>query len=173
MEIVLPSGHKVTLKDKLKRGDRVDGEQAVAIVIGADGSRRVDGAIASAVTARLLRRAILWWDFDGPWPSQASSFELGQRILDDLDEDDAAALEAAVEPWVQKVLAPNRGNTVTHIPTGVQMRLVNPDDAAKLAAYQDEFTVPESTGPKSSGTGITSPGSPALSGPEPGADQTP
>jgi hypothetical protein len=171
MEVLLPSGHKVTLKDRLKRGDRVDGEQAIAIVLAADGSRRVDGALASAVTARILRRAILWWDFDQPWPSQASTAELGARILDDLDDDDAQALEAAVDPWVQRVIAPSRA-VVTHIPTGVKLRLVDPADAAKLADL-DDFTVTGADGPKSTPTVTTSPGSPELSGPEPATDPTP
>jgi hypothetical protein len=174
VEVSLPSGHTATLRDQFMRGDRRDAEHGIVIVVNADGSRRIEGGLASSVTGRILRRMIVAWSYpDRPVPSAAGTDELGQRILDGLPDDDAEALERAIDPWVQRVIAPNRGPEITHIPTGVKLRLVNPEDAAKLDGYEEEFTVTGADGPKSTPTGITSAQSPGLTGPEPATDPTP
>ncbi len=140
MEVVLPSGRTAVFRDAFLGGDRREAKRGLKVVISPDGSRMVEGTIADDVSARLIRRMLVSWDVPGtPVPGEAQSEFLAQQILDSLDEEDLAALEAAVQPWARRVLRPDGQVVLTHVASGVQVTLVNPADLEKLAG-SGEFT---------------------------------
>ena len=106
MEITLPSGATVTLRDKLTAKDKFRVQGAIRLSLDtATGLQESTGSIVNDMRNALLVGIIENWSFDSlPLPSiQASS-------LDDLDIDDYNALSDAVEPMLDKVVnsGPNR-----------------------------------------------------------------
>lgn len=138
MIVTLPSGHTATFRDVFQRGDRRDAQRAIVIVISPDGSRRMEGSVKTEIAGRIIRRMLVSWDFDGqPVPSQAATAELGDLMLDALNDEDAEALEAAVEPWVERVLKTDAATPgFVHTATGIRVTVVRPEDAAKLASLE-------------------------------------
>jgi hypothetical protein len=163
MELTLPSGKKVTLRDQFLRGDRVEAQRGIVLVRNADGSSRSDGSMQSEISARILRRMILGWDY-GPPPSQQSK-ELADRTFNSLDDDDWMALDRWAAPYANRVIG--RAGDLTHAATGVPVSVTAPGGLEKLLAT-GEFTRSDEPGPKPpvpSSTGISSSESPALPGP--------
>lgn len=171
----LPSGNTADFRDTLMRADIVEARRGMKFVTAPDGSRVTDGAFLDDLNGRVIRMMLVGWSFGGPLPRDGSSEEHRQRILNNaLDEADAAAMDDAVAPWVQRIMrisAP--GTAFIHTASGVRVSVADEDDAAKLAAT-GEFTQVEGPKAGASGTGMSSSESPALPGPtttEPG--QTP
>ena len=169
MEVTLPSGNTAQFRDVLLRGDIRAARKGMVFLINADGSRRSDGSLLDTVTGHMIRSMMISWSFSGqPLPSQASTDELAQQILDQLPEDDYAALEKAVGPWVERVMRMSRQeNVLVHTATGVRVEPVSPDDAARLLE-SGEFTREagaDDPKPGSAGSGTSSSASPALPGP--------
>lgn len=167
MEVSLPRGQTATFREPLMRGDIREVRRGIVFVTNADGSRRTDGALVDDLTGRLIARMLVSWTLDSPTPGNAQGEHLQQRILDGLDADTYAALEAAVAPWVNRILSMNRTSwTFTHNPTGLKVEFTTEEEAQK-AVDSGEFTAIESpgAGPKLTPTGISSSESPALDGP--------
>ena len=171
MDVTLPSGQTVTLRDVFTRGDRVEAQRGLSVVVQPDGTQRLDGATTSEVAGRILRQMITGWSFPGPWPAQAGTRELGDRILNDLTDDDATALEDAIDPWVKRVTRPS-GRVLTHVPSGIKVTPVTAGDAAKLAELPD-FEAADGEGPKSRPSGTSTSESLALPGPAETTGPTP
>ena len=167
MELTLPSGHKVQIRDQFTRGDRREAQRGLVVVRQPDGTSRMEGSPFTDIAGRILRRMIVSWDFPGiPVPSQAAGDHLQENLLDNLDDDDWETLERAVAPWVNRIIRTQDGGLLTHVPTGIKVQVSSPADAVKLAAL-DEFEA-EDAGPKTTGSQLTatsSPASPALPGP--------
>jgi hypothetical protein len=169
VRVALPSGHTAEFRDKFLRGDRREAEKGIVVVISPDGSRRMEGSVASMITGRIIRQMLVGWSFEPgayPLPSQCSTQDLAEGVLDKLDDDDYDAMAKAVGPWAEKVLQVDRGTVLTHGPTGIKVQPVNPADGDKLASLPD-FTRDEVPDPKtgSESTAITSSASPAPPGP--------
>ena len=167
MDITLPDGQTATFRDQLMRGDIREVRRGMVFVTSADGSRRTDGALVDDMTGRLIARMLVAWTLDSPPPGNAQGDHLQQRILDSLDADTYAALEAAVAPWVNRILSMNRNSwSFTHNQTGLKVEFLTAEEAETAAASGD-FTAIEApgAGPKLTLTGTSSSESPALSGP--------
>lgn len=105
MEISLPSGNTVSLRDQFMRGDLVAAKRALKITIEQDGSRHMTGAIEDEVIGAILRSMITGWTFPSPLPSQTASAELAEGVLNSvLDSADYDVIVKAVQPFTQKVL---------------------------------------------------------------------
>ena len=167
MQVALPSGHTATFRDTLLRGDVREARRGMTFVIGPDGTRTSDGSFLDGVTGRIITRMLTGWDNGMTLPSQCSTDELSQQVLDGLDDEDYAALEKAVGPWVERVLSRGKTETWRHVATGIRFELVNQADAAKLAG-NPEFAreADEGADPKTSSapTAISSSASPAANG---------
>jgi len=165
MHVPLPSGKSATFRDTLLRGDIRGARKGMVFLINADGSRRSDGSFLDIVTGNIIRAMLVAWDY-GELPRNAQSDELAQQMLDQLPEDDYAALERAVGPWVERVMRMNRqDNTFIHTATGVRVTPVTEEDGARLAA-SGEFTA-EGAGPKPAPISSGTTSSPAISGAAP------
>ena len=158
MIVELPHGQSATFREPLMRGDIREVRRGIVFVTNADGSRRSDGALVDDLTGRLIARMLVSWTLDSPTPGNAQGEHLQQRILDSLDADTYAVLEAAVAPWVSRILTMNRGTwAFTHNETGLRVEFTTEEEAQKAAASGD-FTAIESpgAGPKPIGTGTSS-----------------
>jgi hypothetical protein len=167
VKVSLPSGHTAELRDTLLRGDMRDARKGIVVVIAPDGSRTSDGSFLDSITGRLITRMLVAWDLDPgvfPLPSSCQSEHLAQAVLDKLPDDDYAALEQAVGPWVERLLSRQQKAVFTHV-TGVKVEPATDADAARLAEM-DDWTREDGPDPKSGSapTGISSSESPALTG---------
>lgn len=99
MEITLPSGATVTVKDNTVPGDRFAIQDSVDLVIE-DGKTYIRGAASSQWRA-FLTRVITGWSFPVPIPSVA-----GPQVLDEYppDEADADALEDALTERYERLV---------------------------------------------------------------------
>lgn len=99
MEIPLPSGNKVVIRDKLRPGDRFAVQDAPDVIVTADKTVVVRNAAANTMPA-FLARVVESWTFPG---DPAHILAAGARGLDDvMDLDDWDALEKAVAPLLEK-----------------------------------------------------------------------
>ena len=158
MEVALPGGQTATFREPLMRGDIREVRRGIVFVTNADGSRRSDGALVDDLTGRLIARMMVSWTLDRQKPGDAQGDHLQQRILDQLDSDTYEALEAAVAPWVQRILRMNRQAwSFTHNETGLKVEFLTAEEAEKAASSGD-FTAVEApgAGPKSISTGTSS-----------------
>jgi hypothetical protein len=98
VEITLPSGASVTVKDNTPPGDRFAVQDSVEVTVGADGVTRVQGAQASQWKA-FLARVITGWSYPAPLPSQDI------RVLDSYPEtdEDIDALDDALAARFERV----------------------------------------------------------------------
>lgn len=139
----------------------------MVFITSPDGSRRVEGDFTDKITAAVIRQMLVSWDTGLPTPSQIHTPELWDQVLDKLDEDDIAALESAVGPWVERVMQLNRGAGPgwVHKVTGVRVEVADKDVPALQAS--GEFTREEGSDPKngSTPTGTSSSENLALTGP--------
>lgn len=159
MQVSLPSGNTAEFRDTLLRGDMRDARKGIVVVIGPDGTRTSDGSFLDEITGRLITRMLVGWSLDAgvfPLPSSCQSEHLAQQVLDKLPDDDYAALEAAVGPWVERLLNRQQRTAFTHV-SGVKVEPATPADAEKLAAI-DGWARDEGPDPKpgSGSTAITS-----------------
>ena len=76
----------------------------MVFITAPDGSRRTDGAFLDDLTGRIIRIMLVDWSLPLPKPRDAQGEDLAQRILDGLDADTYSALEAAVAPWVNRII---------------------------------------------------------------------
>lgn len=166
MQVALPSGHSATFRDTFLRGDVREARRGMVFVIGPDGSRTSDGSFLDGITGRMIGRMLVEWDL-GTRPGDCATEELAQQVLDALPEDDYAALEAAVGPWVEKVLSRGKTDTYVHVATGLRFELAAGQDAAKAQACPD-FRLESAEGPdpktSSRAIGTSSSASPAPDG---------
>jgi hypothetical protein len=137
MRVELSGGHYAEFRDQFLRGDRRAARKGMIFVTSADGSQRVEGSLIDDLTGRVITRMLVGWDLDLTPPGHASTEDLAQNILDQLDDDDAAILEAAVGPWVEKIVKRRQAETWTHKATGIVFELAHPADAEKLAVSPD------------------------------------
>jgi hypothetical protein len=106
MDIPLPSGATVTVRDKLTAKDKFAVQAAVRLSLDtATGLQESSGSILNDMRNALLKQIITAWTFDGvAIPSQ------NPATLDEMDLDDYNALAEGVEPMLDKVVnsSPNR-----------------------------------------------------------------
>ena len=134
MKVALPSGHTAEFRDQLMRGDVRDARKGMVFVISADGSRRTDGSFMDNITGRIITKMLVAWEpNDRPLPSSATTDELAQRILDELPDDDYAAMEKAVGPWVERLIQRDKPVAFVHAETGIRVEPSTPADVEKLA----------------------------------------
>jgi hypothetical protein len=100
VEITLPSGATVTVKDNTVPGDRFAIQDSVDLVIEDDGRRVIRGAASSQWKA-FLGRVVTAWSFPVPIPSVA-----GLQVLDEYPdkEEDADALEDALQERYERLV---------------------------------------------------------------------
>ena len=99
MEINLPSGNKVVIRERLLPGDRFAVQDAPDVIVQADKTVVVRNAAANTMPA-FLARVIESWTFPGV-PAQVLA--AGARGLDDvMDLDDWNALEEGVKDLLEK-----------------------------------------------------------------------
>ena len=107
MDVALPSGATVILRDKLKASDKFAVQEAMTLTTDINtGLQESTGAVISAMRNKLLALLIESWTFNDPVPSAGIGDPLGE-----LDIDDYNALTDAVEPLMNKILnvaVPNR-----------------------------------------------------------------
>jgi hypothetical protein len=165
MDVALPSGETATFRDVMLRGDIREARRGMVFVTGPDGSRRTDGAFLDDLKGRIIARMFVSWTYPHDLRN-AQGEHLQQQILDQLDSDDYAALEDAVDPWVQRVLRMGRtGYRFSHNATGVVFEVTDPGEAQKLAASPDVTMIEDATGPKLPALSATGTGSQALPAP--------
>lgn len=173
MQITLPSGNTAEFRDQFLRGDARNARKGMVFVISADGSRRTDGSFMDEITGRVISSMLVAWSF-GPKPSEAATDDLRQRILDQLDEDDYAALEKAVGPWVERVMRRDNTQVFTHTASGIKVTPVIQADGDRLAALPDFTVEDDGAGPKAGSTPALPPtGTSSSANPEPGGQTEP
>ena len=172
MDLTLPSGNTVTFRDKMMRDDIIAGRRALRLVTQADGSRVASADLTDAVRTAIYMRMITRWDFEAAVPGSAGSTDLADRMLARyLDEDDSAAMDITIQPWVDRVMSDPAfaRNAVVHT-SGHRFTAATEADFA-WALSSGEFTAAE--GPKATGqraigtTSSDSPNGPTLTEPDP------
>lgn len=149
MDVALPDGQSATFRDVLMRGDIREARRGMVFITAPDGSRRTDGALLDDLTGRVITRMLVSWTLPLPRPGEAQGEHNAQRILDQLDEHQSAALEAAVQPWVNRILSMSKVSySFTHDATGETIEVTEQEQAQRLAA-SGHFTALEAPGPKS------------------------
>lgn len=103
MEVKLPSGGTVHLRDTFKRGDRRRARPGNKVIFGTNGNY-TQLPSDDEVIGRILQSVITGWDLPHPVPANAPNDEAAQRILDELDDDDYEVLAEAVRPFFDKVM---------------------------------------------------------------------
>ena len=105
--IDLPSGAWIEYRDALKVKDRLAVQEVARVSLG-DGENTASFlAMQNDMRNALLGRIITAWSFPFPVPAQ-NSFQAADVVLGELDLDDYAALENAVQPLMDKIAG--RGN---------------------------------------------------------------
>jgi len=119
MNVDLPSGQKVELRDKLKAKDRFAAQAAMRIHMTAEGDQDATGAIVNDMRNALLTTLIQSWTVTGddgqvmPIPKEAPVVNAmtgeTRDVLGEMDIDDYNALADAIQPLMNKVTnSPNR-----------------------------------------------------------------
>lgn len=106
MDVTLPSGAIVTLRDKLTARDKFATQSAARLSLDTTtGMQESNGSFLNDMRNALLKQLITSWTFGWLIPSASAEDTLG-----DLDIDDYDALADAVEPMMEKVMGtgPNR-----------------------------------------------------------------
>lgn len=167
MKVPLPSGEWIEFRDVMMRGDLREARRGMKFVTGPDGSRVTDGAFLDDLAGRLAKIMFVDWSFGHPTLREATTEDLAQRMLDQkLTDADWKAVLVALGPWIEDLISAGRqATTLRHTATGAQFDVIDPAQAALLAASPD-FTVVAGPDPKSQSTTVTSSSeSPALPGP--------
>ena len=103
MEVKLPSGGTVHLRDTFLRGDRRHARPGNKVVFGPNGNY-TQLPSDDEVIGRILQSVITGWDLPHPIPSSAPNDETAQKILDQLPDDDYEVLSQAVRPFFDRVM---------------------------------------------------------------------
>lgn len=105
MQITLPSGNTVDLRDKLTAKDKFAVQAAVRVSLDTStGMQESTGSFLNDARNALLKLLITGWSFSWPIPSINPG-----NPLEELDLDDYDALSDEVEPMFAKVMSgPNR-----------------------------------------------------------------
>ena len=103
MEIPLPSGASITVKDNTPPGDRFAVRSAIRVVVE-DGKSVIEGSEPAQWKA-FLARVITAWSFPAPIPAVA-----GQQVLDEYPDtdDDIDALDEALQERFDRVTKSRR-----------------------------------------------------------------
>ena len=101
MQVDLPSGGHIVLRDKLVAKDKFDVQNSLKFKVKDGKEQEVSGGITNDMRNALLAELITSWSLDAPLPS--ANFEEGMAAIDDMDIDDYNALQEAVEPLLEKV----------------------------------------------------------------------
>ena len=105
----LPSGAWVEFRDELKVKDRFAVQEVAKVDIREEGNSTSFLAMQNDMRNALLSRIITAWSYPVPVPSQ-NHFQAADVIIgDQMDLDDYAALEEAVQPLMDKIAG--RGTT--------------------------------------------------------------
>jgi hypothetical protein len=105
MDVTLPSGATVVIRDRLKAKDKFAVQAAMRLSTDVTtGLQESTGNVLNEMRNALLKLVIERWSFEVPVPSVQAD------ALDELDIDDYNALLDAVEPLMSKILTtvPNR-----------------------------------------------------------------
>lgn len=109
MDVTLPSGATVVVRDKLTAGDKFAVQKSISLALDTNtGLQHSAVGMINDMRNALLKLVIQKWSFDFPVPADNVQ---GTAVFDDLDLDDYNALSEAVEPLLQKVVGvsvPNR-----------------------------------------------------------------
>ena len=119
LNVDLPSGQKVEIRDKLKAKDRFAAQAAMRIHMTAEGDQDATGAIVNDMRNALLTTLIQSWTVTGddgqvmPVPKEAPVVNAmtgeTRDVLGEMDIDDYNALADAIQPLMNKVTnSPNR-----------------------------------------------------------------
>jgi hypothetical protein len=105
VDVTLPSGATVTLRDKLNANDKFAVQAAIRLSLDTTtGLQESSGSLVNDMRNALLKQIITAWSFTWPLPSLDGGTSLGE-----LDIDDYNSLSDAVEPMLNKVVSsPNR-----------------------------------------------------------------
>ena len=119
MRVDLPSGAWVEIADK-RKGSLAGKVTGAVMIEVTDGKTLIPGDIGTRQTDAFLRETITDWSLAQPPPegsgipiprlSGPGGMDRTAVIGDELDEDDYAALHAAVQPIVVKMLSRSRPN---------------------------------------------------------------
>jgi hypothetical protein len=119
LNVDLPSGQKVEVRDKLKAKDRFAAQAAMRVHMTADGEQDATGAIVNDMRNALLTSLVQSWTVTGddgqvmPIPREAPVINAmtgeTRDVLGEMDIDDYNALADAIQPLMNKVTnSPNR-----------------------------------------------------------------
>ena len=101
MQVTLPSGATVDLRDKVTAKDKFAVQKSLHFSLDTQTLlQESTGGLVNDMTNALLAQLITSWSFGMPIPS------VDGNSLDELDLDDYDALAEAVEPTLQKVMGP-------------------------------------------------------------------
>jgi hypothetical protein len=106
VEVTLPSGATVTMRDKLTAKDKFSVQAAIRLSLDTStGLQESSGGVVNDMRNALLTQIITAWTLPEPIPSLNGGNPLAEMDLDDYD-----ALTEAVDPMLQKVAGtgPNR-----------------------------------------------------------------
>ncbi len=101
--IELPSGAWVEYRDQLKVIDRFAVQEVAKVDIREEGNSTSFLAMQNDMRNALLGRIITSWSYPVPVPSQNHFAAADVIIGDQMDLDDYAALEEAVQPLMDKI----------------------------------------------------------------------
>ena len=101
MQVDLPSGGHIVLRDKLVAKDKFDVQNSLKFKVKDGKEQEVSGGITNDMRNALLAETITAWSLDAKLPS--ADMKAGMAAIDDMDIDDYNALQEAVEPLLEKV----------------------------------------------------------------------
>lgn len=110
MEVTLPSGATVLLRDKLTAADKFAVQDQVSFSLDTTtGLQRTPMGFLNKMRNELLKLIIEKWSLDQPLPKD--DLRPAQEVFGAMDIDDYNALSEAVEPMLNKLTGgnPNRG----------------------------------------------------------------
>jgi hypothetical protein len=103
VQVTLPSGNTVDLRDKLTAKDKFAVQAVIRLSLDtATGLQESSGSLVNDMRNALLGRLITAWSFSWPIPDNNAG-----NPLEELDLDDYDALSEAVEPMLEKVVGTN------------------------------------------------------------------
>jgi hypothetical protein len=97
--IELPSGNWIEYREKLMAADKFAVQNSIILTISDEKGTDVTGGLQNNMRNALLTQIITSWSFDVPIPSVNAGGDIGMT----LDLDDYNAIQAAVEPLMEKI----------------------------------------------------------------------
>lgn len=108
MRVELPSGNWIEMRDKLLAADRFAVQAVARVELGDKNNSASFLEMQNDMRNCLLGRIISKWSFPGPTPAEDSFRAADMVIGETMDLDDYAALEEAVEPFMEKIAGKSR-----------------------------------------------------------------